>query len=170
MGIPAIWDNVHSLICYLSGQSTAAQHPPAPWLISGTLGRVLCCLLPFPNTVFSSWTYEEASLSLSCIYCPSVIILFSLQFFFCLHTFLGSYEQRAFSFIRDWLRPITFGEKSTRNRDQLQALRKEYMNRAGSHQYFPDFSHGHLLISSLLRQVQSLFSFEIMNFLNIAFR
>lgn len=164
MGIPAIWAYFHSLICHLSGQSTAAQ-----WLISGTLGRVLFCLLPSPNTIFSSLTYEEARLSLSCIYCPSIIILFSPQFFFCSHTLLGSYEQRVFSFIRDWLRPISFGEKSIRNRDQLQALWKEYMNGAGF-QYFPDFLHAHLLIGSLLRQVQSLFSFEIMNFLNTAFR
>ena len=159
MGIPGACAYFHSLICHVSGQSTAAQHLPAPWLVSGTLGRVLCCLLPSPNTVFAFLTYDHVVSPFLSFVFPHHC-LFSPQFFFCSHTLLGGREQGVFSFVRDWLRPITFGGKSTRNSDQLQALWEEYTNRTGNQKYLPDYFHAHPLICNLLRQVQSLLSFE----------
>ena len=135
MGMPGTWVYFHSLICHVFGQSTAAEHPPAPSLVSGTLGRVLCCLLPSPNTVFSFLTYDRKVSPLLSFVAPHHC-LFSPQFFFCLRTLLGGHGQRVFSFLRDWLRPITFGGKSTRNSDQLQAAWEEHRNRRVNQQYF----------------------------------
>lgn len=144
MGIPGTRAQVHSLICHVFQQMLHSIYQ----LLGPLEGFSLWCLLPYSNSVLHFQPVTMNFIFFLSFVAPHHPFIPSF-FFFCSHTLPGDCGRRVFSFLRDWLRLITSGGKSTRKSDQLQALWEEYQNRACDQQYFPDCFHVCPLMCSL---------------------